>query len=170
MKTRSIALVVMLALIAIGASLFAYQSADAKGPKPKPIDFTLTNTDDKKVKLADYRGKVVVIDVWATWCGYCVRETPDLIAVQEEATKNKQKLQLIGISVDEDKEAVKEFVEKHGVNYPILYAEKDAMKQLGEVYGYPTKFILNEKGVIVDTIVGAVDKATLKKRLAKYLK
>ena len=143
--------------------------AFAQGAAKKPIDFTLKNTSGKKVKLSNFRGKVVLVDVWATWCGYCVQEIPGLIDLQQSTTDEKLPLQIIGISVDKNKDDAKQFAKKHKINYPILFAEDKAMKPFGQIYGLPTKFIINKDGVIVDKIIGAVEKDALKKRLDKYL-
>ncbi|MHB9025175.1 MAG: TlpA family protein disulfide reductase [Armatimonadota bacterium] len=170
MKTRSIVLLVVLAVLAIGIGLVVQHSATGKGPSKKPVEFTLTDVNGKKVKLSDYRGKVVVMDVWATWCGYCVREIPDLIQMQEKATKDKKPLQILGVSVDRDRSVVKGFAAEHKMNYPVLYGEDKALKPFGEVYGLPTKFIIDKKGIVVETIVGARPLRDLQFTVDKYLK
>jgi thiol-disulfide isomerase/thioredoxin len=151
----------------IGATMMR---ADGSGKKPetKTVDFTFTDVNGKTVKLSDYRGKVVVIDEWATWCGFCQREIPDLIAMQEQAVKEKKNLQIIGMSVDDEKDMVKEFTTENKINYPVVYATKEALKTF-TTQGLPTKFILNEKGEQVDKIIGYLPRAELEKRLAKYV-
>lgn len=169
MKARHLWLISGLLLVAATTGLVLANRADAENTK-KTVDFSMKDLNGKKVKLSHYRGKVVVIDVWATWCGYCVREIPDLIDMQADAAKNKTPLQIIGISVDDNKGAVKAFAKKHDFTYPVLYAEDRGMKPFGEIYGLPTKFIIDKNGVIVDKIIGAVDRKDLEKRLEKYLK
>lgn len=174
MKINYVVLAALVALLVGGALLTRY-SADGK-ESDKGLDFTLKDTEGKSVTLSDYRGKLVIVDVWATWCGYCVREIPDLIAIQEQAYKDAgkdkkdAKLQIIGISVDSDKAAVKPFVKEHKINYPVVYATKDALKQFGEIPGLPTKFILDKKGRIVEKIIGAREAAELQKIIEKHLK
>lgn len=169
MKSRYWLLLGLLVLVGAGVAIFN-QRADAKDPSKKPIDFTLKNVEDKDVKLSDYRGKVVVVDVWATWCHFCVQEMPELITLQKEYTEDKKPVQFIGVSVDRDKAAVKDFVQEHKVNYPTVYGTQKALEPFGDILGLPTKFILNEKGVIVCKIIGATDKATLKKKIDAQLK
>ncbi|HEY3376878.1 MAG TPA: TlpA disulfide reductase family protein [Armatimonadota bacterium] len=160
--------VALLALVVgLGALQYAH-AATATGKKP--VNFTLTTVNNKKISLSDYRGKVVVVDMWATWCGYCVREIPGLVALQREATAAKQPLQIIGVSVDADRDDVRQFVAANKINYPIAYNDEKAMRPFGEVYGLPTKFIIDKQGVLVDKIIGAVEKDVLQKRLAPYLK
>lgn len=165
--TRRSFIIGLLLLALITGTLTA--TAFAQGAAKKPIDFTLKDTSGKKIKLSSYRGNVVVVDVWATWCGYCVNEIPGLIDLQKEASDEKLPVQIIGISVDTNKDAARQFAKQHKINYPVLFSEDKAMKPFGQIYGLPTKFIINKDGVIVDKIIGAVEKDALKKRLDKYL-
>lgn len=169
MKTRFTLILLGVLALAMLTGLWVQHRAEAESAK-KPVNFTLTDVNGKKVKMSSFRGKVVVVDVWATWCGYCVKEIPELIEMQSEAKHKKRPIQIIGISVDEKKNDVKRFAKERKINYPVLFAEKKAMKQFGEIYGLPTKFIINKDGVIVDKIIGATTKSDLEKRLAKHLK
>ncbi len=135
-----------------------------------PIDFTLQDLHGQPVKLSAYRGKVVVVDVWATWCGYCVDEVSELIAAQRLAVKNKQPWQLIGIAVDENIDDVRRFAAVAHFNYPILYKDDIQMQSFGMIDAWPTKFIINKQGEVVDKIVGAVPMETLSQHVARYLK
>ena len=169
MTNRAIAALAMLAIFAAVVGFQVTQRASAQSPAKKPIDFALKNTAGKTVKLFDYRGKVVVVDVWATWCPYCVEEIPGLVSLQADALKNKTPLQLIGISVDDDRDAVKDFIKKQPMNYPVVYADSAQMKPFGDIDAYPTKFIINKDGEIVDKIIGALSRKELEDTLAKYL-
>jgi thiol-disulfide isomerase/thioredoxin len=170
MKQRVVVLSLLLVAALTAGSLYAWQRAEAKESEKKAVDLTLKDLEGKKVSLKDLRGKVVVVDVWATWCHYCVEEIPDLIAMQKAAEKEKTPLQIIGISVDRDKDAVKPFAKEHKINYPILYSEEKALKKaFGDVYGLPTKFILNDKGVVVDKIIGALPAKKMQERIEKHL-
>jgi len=170
MKTRHLALLLIAALLLGGIAVVSHFRASAAEQTKKPLALTFPGIDGKPVKLADYRGKVVVLDVWATWCGYCVREIPELIDFQKEATKAKQPVQLIGISVDRNKKDVQAFVKKEKITYPIAMGDQKSLKPFGSIPGIPVKFIINKQGVIVDKIIGATDKKTLRKRVEKYVK
>jgi thiol-disulfide isomerase/thioredoxin len=123
----------------------------AKDPLPTP-PFLVTDLDGKPVSTAQLRGKVVIVNFWATWCPPCRAEIPDLIALQ---SKYKDGLQIIGVSVDDDAspEDVKAFATKFGINYPIVMGEAIA-KEYGGVAALPTSFVVNKEGGIVQKHMG----------------
>ncbi|OPZ84946.1 MAG: Sporulation thiol-disulfide oxidoreductase A precursor [bacterium ADurb.Bin429] len=168
MKLRIVVALVAAALVAGGVSILPKLFADE--PEKKPADFTLKTVDGKTMKLADYRGKVVLVDVWATWCPPCRREIPEIINLQKEVTKDKLDVVILGISVDRDKSALPGFIKANKINYPILLAESKALDALGEVEYIPTKFLIDRKGVVRETMVGGATKEELKKKLQVYLK
>jgi len=169
MKTRYLVLLIA-ALLLGGTAVVSHYHAAAAEKTAKPLDLTFPGIDGKPVKLADYRGQVVILDVWATWCPYCVREIPDLVEFQQDATKAKQPIQLIGVSVDDDKSAVVNYLKEQKVPYPIAMGNDKSLKPFGRIPGIPVKFIINKHGVIVDKIIGATDKETLQQRTEKYVK
>jgi len=134
-----------------------------------PVDLTLKDTLGNVVRLANLRGKVVVVDIWASWCGKCQQEISDLIALQDEANQMNNAYQVIGISIDWNHKAVENFEAQYRPNFPILFANEQTTASLGDIKGIPMKFILDKNGVIVETIVGPMIKDELKKRLAKYI-
>lgn len=169
MKIRLMA--ILMGLVLVVAAVIALQPrANAVGTTNKPIDFTLQDTTGNKVTLSSYRGKVVVLDIWATWCGYCVREIPGLIQLQQDAIGHKQPVQFIGISIDQNQGAVTQFAQRTHFNYPVVFARNDVMKLFGDLPGVPDKFIIDKNGVMVERLVGAMDKADLQKHIDKYLK
>src|SRR5690606_18171975 len=89
--------------------------ADAKLAR---LDFTLKDADGRDVTLADYKGKVILMDFWATWCGPCKVEIPHFIEFQEKY--GSQGLQVVGISVDDTAEKLLPYIEQMGMNYPVL--------------------------------------------------
>lgn len=170
MKMRNLVLLLIAALLLAGTMIVSHFRASAAEPTKKPLALTFPQLDGKPLKLADYRGKVVVLDVWATWCGYCVKEIPELIEFQQDADKAKQPVQIIGLSVDRDKKDVQAFVKEEKIEYPIVMGDQKSMKPLGSIPGIPVKFIINKKGVIVDKIIGATDKKTLQKKVEQLVK
>jgi thiol-disulfide isomerase/thioredoxin len=130
-------------------------------------DFILSSTSDKKIKLSDYRGKIVIVDFWATWCPPCRRGIPDLIEIQKEYG---QDVIIIGISVDTDtKGEVVPFIQQMGINYPIAYADAGVVQSYGGVESIPTSFIIDKNGIIVDNHIGLVPKSEFTSVLNKLL-
>ena len=125
-----------------------------RNPDAAP-DFKLTTLDGKPVTLADSHGKVILLNFWATWCGPCRAEIPDLIELQN---KYKDKLQILGLIVDDDdQDAIKEFIEKVGINYPVAIASNDIRFQYGGIAALPTSFVLDSEGRIVQKHEGLRD-------------
>jgi thiol-disulfide isomerase/thioredoxin len=125
-----------------------------RNPDPAP-DFKLTDLDGKPLTLAGSHGKVILLNFWATWCGPCRAEIPDLIALQE---KYKDHLQILGLVVDEDDpDAIQEFTKKFGINYPVAIASNDIRFQYGGIAALPTSFVLDSEGRIVQKHEGLRD-------------
>jgi thiol-disulfide isomerase/thioredoxin len=125
-----------------------------RNPEPAPT-FKLTGLDGKPVTLANSRGKVILLNFWATWCGPCRAEIPDLVELQN---KYKDRLQILGLVVeDEDQDAIKEFSEKSGINYPVAIATDDIRMQYGGIVALPTSFLLDAEGRIVQKHEGLRD-------------
>jgi len=146
----------VLFLGALSASAFAQQPTIrfVKNPDPAPA-FDLPGLDGKAVKLADYRGKVMVLNFWATWCGPCRAEVPDLVELQK---RYPEQLQVIGLVVDDDdQDAIKKFAAKYGVNYPLAIADDDVRLQYGGIPALPTSFILDAEGRVVQKHEGLRD-------------
>jgi thiol-disulfide isomerase/thioredoxin len=123
----------------------------AKDPAPTP-PFLVNDVEGKSVSTAQLRGKVVLVNFWATWCPPCRAEIPELIALQD---KYKDRLQIIGVSMDDDASPaqVKAFAAKAGINYPIVMGAEIA-KEYGGVPALPTSFVVNKDGGIVQKHVG----------------
>src|SRR6266849_9202683 len=140
-------------------SIFAAQEQQGtirfvRHPDPAP-EFKLSGLDGKPVTLADSRGKVILLNFWATWCGPCRAEIPDLVELQN---KYKDRLQILGLVVDEDdQDAIKEFAEKFGINYPVAIAGNDIRFQYGGIAALPTSFVLDAEGRIVQKHEGLRD-------------
>lgn len=128
--------------------------------------FTLTNLDGKSVSLSDFRGKVVVLDFWATWCPPCKREIPDFIDLQKEY--GSQGVQIVGIALDEP-EKVQAFARQNGMNYPILLGSDEISLRYGGISGIPTTFIIDKSGKIVNRFVGFRPRQVFETEIKKLL-
>ncbi|MGQ9799016.1 MAG: TlpA family protein disulfide reductase [Ignavibacterium sp.] len=135
----------------------------------KAADFKLKTLEGKEVKLSDYRGKIVIIDFWATWCPPCRKGIPELISLQEEFKKD---LVVIGISLDQQNtiKDLKPFIEYYKINYPVVLGNEKVVKDYGGIYAIPTSFIIDQKGNIVDTHIGLVPKTVLVEQIKSLLK
>jgi len=135
--------------------------------RPAPA-FALKDLDGKEVNLSDFKGKVVILDFWATWCGPCVMEIPHFIELQKQY--KDQGVAIVGISVDsEGIEVVKSFVQKHQVNYPILMADAKVQQSYGEIQAIPTTFVLDTSGIIQKQYIGYRDKSVFEADIKKLL-
>src|SRR5438094_8133347 len=111
-----------------------------RNPDPAPA-FKVDTLDGRPLSVGDYQGKVILLNFWATWCGPCRSEIPDLVELQN---KYKDQLQIIGLVVDDDDEdAVKKFAEKFGINYPVAIATDELRMQYGGIPALPTSFVLD---------------------------
>ncbi len=132
-------------------------------------DFELTDADGRKVKLSDYKGKVVLLNFWATWCGPCKLEIP-WFADFEKRYKD-QGFAVLGVSMDEDGwDAVKPYIEAKQVNYRVVVGT-DAIGQLyGGVEALPTTFMIDREGKIAATHIGLVMKKDYEDEIAELLR
>jgi thiol-disulfide isomerase/thioredoxin len=125
-----------------------------RNPDPAPA-FQLTGLDGKPVTLADSRGKVILLNFWATWCGPCRAEIPDLVELQN---KYKDRLQILGLVVDDDdQDAIQKFVAEFAINYPVALATDDLRAQYGGIPALPTSFVLDAEGRVVQKHEGLRD-------------
>ncbi len=135
--------------------------------EPAP-DWSLKDLDGKMVKLADFKGKVVILNFWATWCPPCRAEIPDFVSLQKEyATKG---LAIVGVSLDQNgPNVVKSFVKKFGINYPVVMGSAEAAAAYGGIEVVPTTFVIDRAGQVVYVQQGGVDRATFEKAIKPLL-
>jgi len=122
-------------------------------------DFELETLSGGKVSLKDYRGKVVFINFWATWCATCEVEMPSMQKVYSEF--REKGLEMLTISVDKDQSKIKPFMEKHKLDFPVLLdPEESVAKQIYKTTGVPETFIVGKSGIIVHKAIGPRDWAS----------
>jgi len=131
-------------------------------------DFELADLSGKKVRLSDFKGKVVILDFWATWCGPCRAEIPEFVKLQ---SKYKDKgLAIVGLSLDSDGESVvAPFARKHDINYTMLLANDGTARLYGGVNAIPTTFILDRQGRIVKKFIGVMPRETFEQAIQPLL-
>ena len=128
-----------------------------RDPKPAPA-FTVKDLDGREIAPASLRGKVVIVNFWATWCGPCRAEIPDLVALQD---KYKDTLQVIGISEDEaGVDVVRRFAAEHKINYPVAMMTPEIEKMYPGITALPTSFILDRESRVVQKHVGMLTART----------
>lgn len=125
--------------------------------KPQALpSFALQDLDGKPIDQSAWKGKVVLLNFWATWCGPCRAEIPDLVALQ---AKYADQLVVVGLSVDEPemKAAVKQYVADKQINYPVAMVDESVEKLFGGVSSIPTTFMVQSDGRLVQRHVGALN-------------
>ncbi|MEX2403153.1 MAG: TlpA disulfide reductase family protein, partial [Balneolales bacterium] len=123
-------------------------------------DFTLTTMDGAEFKLSEHKGKVIVLNIWATLCPPCRKEIPDFIAIQDEMRDDG--VLFVGVSMDESGwEVVRPFAEEYQINYPLVVDDGSVFGQYGPFPGIPASFIINKKGQIEHVVPGMINQATL---------
>jgi peroxiredoxin len=127
----------------------------AKVPPKAAPDFTLLNTDGQQVSLQQYRGKVVFLNFWATWCIPCREEMPALERLHQ--TYQAQDLAIISIDLKEGAEQVRAFFQKHGLSFPSLLDPNGAVFRDYLVAGMPTTYLIDRDGVLLARGVGGRD-------------
>ncbi len=127
----------------------------AGGTPAEAVDFTLLDLHGKKHRLADYRGKWVLVNYWATWCPPCLEEIPEL-EVFHSNHKDSDAV-VLGVNMEDiDLEKLKAFVEEQFISYPILRSRPGFRTELGPVSGLPTSYLISPRGEVVARQVGPI--------------
>ena len=145
------------------------ESRSRPGPSGLAPDFTLPSLDGETVHLADFRGKAVLLNFWATWCGPCKILTPWLVALQNQY--GPQGLRTIGVALDEEATKVEfgEFADEMRVNYPLLVGTEKVADTYGGLPALPETFFIGRDGTVVGKIVGLKGKAEIEEMIRKAL-
>jgi cytochrome c biogenesis protein CcmG/thiol:disulfide interchange protein DsbE len=163
-KKIFLSIMIMLSLSFLINSLNAYPTDKRKAP-----EFVLKTLEGKTVKLSDFKGKIVIIDFWATWCPPCRKGIPDLVELQKTYKKD---LVIVGISLDQERtlKDLKPFIENFNINYPVVLGNEKVVKDYGGINAIPTAFVVDQDGFIIDSHVGLVPKSVYEEKIKMLLK
>jgi peroxiredoxin len=169
MSIRILAVFLVLPIALLGTSC-----ADSSPAQPQGVsvgnrarDFTLESLNGNKVSLSDYRGQVVLVNLWATWCPPCQDEIPDLEAVYQ--ARQDDGLVVLGVNVGESRQAVAPFVAELGITYPILLDTQSQLMDEYRVLGLPISILVDREGIIRERHTGGLTAEQLEGYLAEVL-
>jgi cytochrome c biogenesis protein CcmG, thiol:disulfide interchange protein DsbE len=163
-------LVLVLRNVAVPERSVTAQGAEAAALTAKPApDFTLEALDGSQVSLSQYRGQVVLVNFWATWCPPCVREMPSLVRVYEQYKGQGFVILGINTTYQDDRAKVAQFARDNSMGFPVLLVtDPEATAAYGSRL-MPTSYLIDRNGKIVYTRVGQVDEQNLSERVAALL-
>jgi thiol-disulfide isomerase/thioredoxin len=130
-------------------------------------DFTLPQLDGHDLRLSAYRGKVVLLDFWATWCDPCREEIPHLVELQQRYGDSG--LQIIGVSMDDSSDPVRPFYQQFHMNYPVVMGTAQTGAQYGGILGLPITFLIDRDGRIYAKHIGATSAEVFEKEIKTLL-
>jgi thiol-disulfide isomerase/thioredoxin len=136
--------------------------------KPAPLHFTLKDMNGADVKLASFKGKVILLNFWATWCGPCKAEIPSLVELQHQYADD---LVVLGFSVDDTVDKMKPYAAQYKINYPLLVGNgrEDVQEAFGPLFGIPVSVIIGRDGKIAKKHSGIATKAQFEREIKALL-
>lgn len=172
MQQKSRILILVAAGILVAGLLLATRlrgpatTAQSGLPRQAP-DFSLPDLSGQKLTLSSYRGKVVLLDFWATWCAPCREEIPRFVEMQDKY--QAQGLQILGVSMDDSPEPVREFSQKFHMNYPVVMGNAKTGELYGGILGLPVAYLIDREGRVTSRHIGAIDAAVFEKKIVNML-
>lgn len=136
---------------------------------PANLDFTLTGMDGVKVRLSDYKGRIILLNFWATWCGPCKVEIPDFVDIYNRY--RDQGVVVLGVlNLDEPSDdELRGFATQYKMNYPVFRANEDFADANGPIWGLPTTLVIDRQGSICSKHMGLVSKETVEREIKRLL-
>ena len=163
-------LVLIAVIVLVGGSVYLVSTSSSRPPyetvKPVAIgdlapDFQLEDTKGNKVSLSDLRGKIVLVNFWATWCPPCIEEMPSMERLNEVIAGDD--FVMLAINTEENgRSVVPAFLEKTPYTFPILYDDKGVVQKSYGVFKFPESFIIRKDGTVAEKIIGPLDWSSLK--------
>jgi peroxiredoxin len=147
----------------------AHKTGACQADKQANLDFTVKDMNNARVRLSDYKGKVILVNFWATWCAPCKVEIPGFIELYDQY-KDKG-LVILGVSGDDDAETLRAFASEWKINYPLLVGkdEEKLLDAYGPLYGYPTSVLVGRTGAVCGRHVGPATKEEFEKEIKALL-
>jgi cytochrome c biogenesis protein CcmG/thiol:disulfide interchange protein DsbE len=151
----------------LAALLLAGASGVTAGAAGMAADFTRADLKGNQVHLADFRGKVVLLNFWATWCGPCLDEMPVFARWQKQY--GPQGLQVLGVSMDDDAKPVQRFLQKSPLDYPVIMGDTTLAKLYGGVLGLPLTYLIDAQGKVEGRYLGGADLSAVETQIKRLL-
>lgn len=131
-------------------------------------DYEFDTLKGESVKLSDYRGKILMVNFWATWCGPCRKEIPELVKLKEKY--GDQGFEIVGVALDDEGfEVVKPFLQQFDINYTIVADDYSYGNELGGIYMVPTTYLVNKDGKIAFRKIGEITVENIEPKIAELL-
>ena len=167
-------------IIVLGAA-WTLMSADKAGvstagkiPAPQEgflaPDFTLERLDGEEIRLSDLRGKVVLLNFWATWCPPCRSEMPAFQEAYVDYEEEGFVILAVNATRQDTPEKVVDFIAEYGLSFPIVLDETGEVNQLYLVQSLPTSFFIDEEGIIQEVVIGGIAEAMVRARVEEFMK
>jgi cytochrome c biogenesis protein CcmG, thiol:disulfide interchange protein DsbE len=167
-------LLIGMALVAVCLGIYFLEhlsrpSSPRAAPADRAIapDFSLPNLTGQRLSLSTYRGKVVLLDFWATWCDPCRDEIPHFVELQSKY--HDRGLQIVGVSMDDGPEPVRDFYQRFKMNYPVVMGNAKIGELYGGVLGLPIAFLIGRDGRIYGKHIGATDITVFEEEIISLL-
>jgi peroxiredoxin len=166
MKTAAGICLLVSAIAASAGAQTPSAGACAANGKPAKLNFTFKDINNRKVSLSDFKGKVIILDFWATWCVPCKAEIPGFIDLQKKY--GQRGLQIIGLSVDDSLPTAKKYADEMKMNYPVLLAEgkEDILMAYDPIPSIPVSVVIGRDGKICSKHVGIAPVDVFEKEIA----
>jgi cytochrome c biogenesis protein CcmG/thiol:disulfide interchange protein DsbE len=163
-KSRGLLTICLILIVAIPLVLLSLKEHESPSKPEKPSihegltapDFTFPDLDGKKVSLSDYRGRVVFVNIWATWCLPCVEEMPSIEKLYNRFKGDQ--FQILAVSIDSNgREAVVPFMKKLNLTFPVLLDPEGKIRKRYGLTGVPESFVIDREGIVVKKVIGPID-------------
>lgn len=167
-KSNATRIAAVLLVLALGG-LMGCNSGPKVPKNANSLNFSVTDINDRPIDMRQYLGKVVIVDIWDTWCPPCRMEIPHFVSLYTQY--KGQGLEIVGLALArQGKEAVKQFTTQNSMNYTSAIYNDEAEKLVPVATGIPTTYIIDQNGNVYDRVIGGRDKAYFEQKIRTLLK